>query len=159
MSVICHINNYLIIACYQCSQEVTAWSAARHHGVHNAAHCVCGWHKIFQGIHSLRLGSFPNKFLGRTAIQEVHNVYRTALPSNPLSPLTSHPPSSTFLPTNDASHTFSRLFLKRFFPPLLLVNSIPHFSRPPLHLSSVLLSLSTRQTYINDIAKHHHHNG
>jgi hypothetical protein len=37
---------------------------------------VCRY-KIFQGKHSLRfLGSFPNKFLGQLAIQEVHTINR-----------------------------------------------------------------------------------
>jgi hypothetical protein len=67
--------NCIVIVCRKCSQEVTAWSAARHHQIHNAAHSVCGWHKVYLGIHSLRLGSFPNKSAGRDAIHEVHKTY------------------------------------------------------------------------------------
>ncbi len=69
-----YIVTSFFIASLQCTQEITAWYAARQHGIHNAGHCICGWHKIFQGIHSLRLGSFPNKFLGQLAIQEVHTL-------------------------------------------------------------------------------------
>jgi hypothetical protein len=36
-----------------------AWDGAKADGHHNAHHCLCAWHKIHMGLHSLRLGSFP----------------------------------------------------------------------------------------------------
>jgi hypothetical protein len=37
-----------------------AWEGAKKaDGHHTAHHCLCAWHKIHMGLHSLRLGSFP----------------------------------------------------------------------------------------------------
>ena len=39
----------------QCSNESTAWASARAKGVHTAYHCLCAWHKIYQGIRTIKL--------------------------------------------------------------------------------------------------------
>ena len=39
----------------QCSNEATAWASARARRVHTAFHCLCAWHKIYQGIRTVKL--------------------------------------------------------------------------------------------------------
>jgi hypothetical protein len=53
-----------------------AWEGAKAVGFHNAHHVLCAWHKIHMGIHSLRLGTFPDKDKGRAAINEVKETKR-----------------------------------------------------------------------------------
>ena len=48
-----------------------AWEGAKADGVHNAHHILCAWHKVHMGLHSLRLGSFPDKERGHAAMNEV----------------------------------------------------------------------------------------
>ena len=48
-----------------------AWEGAKADGFHNAHHVLCAWHKIHMGVHSLRLGTFPDKDKGQAAINEV----------------------------------------------------------------------------------------
>jgi hypothetical protein len=47
----------------QCSNEATAWSAAKSGGVHSGYHLFCGWHKIYVGIHHLKLGPLTNRYI------------------------------------------------------------------------------------------------
>jgi hypothetical protein len=47
----------------QASNEATAFANAKARGIHNAYHCLCGWHKIHQGIRHLNMGSFIDKYV------------------------------------------------------------------------------------------------
>jgi hypothetical protein len=48
-----------------------AWEGAKADGHHTAHHCLCAWHKIHMGLHSLRLGSFPIPASAKKVIDDV----------------------------------------------------------------------------------------
>ena len=61
----------------QCSNESTAWASARARGVHSAYHCLCAWHKIYQGIRSIRLGTLNHPYVLHVCLvpQLFRNLY------------------------------------------------------------------------------------